>query len=128
MILLLLLAFEPNLLNTLEFDDPSISISALEGIRNFAGSLFLLDLAGLLFLFGLMYHIISNPKKKLAAQEFVQIAHARRLVMFALGSAVLVSVLPVVGIVDPGVTLRTFFWLVPLVTYWAFRAYYKQIS
>jgi uncharacterized membrane protein len=128
MVLLLLVAFEPYLLNILEFNDPSISVSTLDGIRNFAGSLFSVDLAGLLFLFALMYHIIANPKKKLVSEEFAKIAHARRLLMFALGAVVFVSVLPVFDLVFLGVTLRVFFWVIPFLTYWGFRAYYKEIT
>ena len=46
--------------------------------------------------------------------------------MSSLGAVVFVSVPPIFDLVVLGVTLMAFFWVLPFVTYRAFRAYHRQ--
>ena len=48
--------------------------------------------------------------------------------MSSLGAVVFVSVPPIFDLVVLGVTLMVFFWVLPFVTYRAFRAYHRQIT
>ena len=57
-ILLLLVALVPFLLNAVELSNASLSVAANLEIRNYAATLFTLDLFGLLLILGLFYQIL----------------------------------------------------------------------
>src|SRR3984893_6640283 len=58
-LLLLLVALVPYLLNAVEFIDPSITPEASFAIRDYSSSLFALDLSGILFILAAFAHVIS---------------------------------------------------------------------
>jgi uncharacterized membrane protein len=119
-VLLLLVALVPYLLNGVELVNTSPDSSA---IRDYFSTLFAGDLAGILFILATFAHVISKEEKRLVAPEFAKLFRNGRNRMFVLGIIMAVTVLPIFWqLTWFGIPLRTIVWYLPLVSYWVGRA------
>jgi uncharacterized membrane protein len=117
-VLLLLVALVPYLLNGVELVDPS-----LNAIRDYSSTLFALDLAGILFILATFAHVISKEEKRLVAPEFAALFRNGRNRMLVLGIIMAVTVLPIFWQQTLfGVPVRIYAWYLPLISYWIGRA------
>jgi uncharacterized membrane protein len=122
-VLLLLVALVPYLLNGVELVDPSLSVTDSSAIRDYSSTLFALDLAGILFILATFAHVISAEEKKLVDPEFAALFRNGRNRMLVLGAIMAVTVLPVFWQQTWfGVPVRIYAWYLPLISYWVGRA------
>jgi uncharacterized membrane protein len=118
-VLLLLVALIPYLLNSVELGNP--------GIRDYASSLFALDLAGILVILAIFAHVISLEEKRLGAPEVVQLFKNGRNRMAILAVLMAISIAPQFWEISLlGVQARIYIWTLPLISYWAGRAITPQ--
>jgi hypothetical protein len=121
-IMLALVALIPYLLNNVEFVNQGLSTSDSTGIRNYASSLFAVDLAGILAILATFSHVISIEEKNLVTPEIARVFRQSRNVQFALSVLMIVSLAPVFwNYTAFGIPLRLYIWLVPVVVYWVRR-------
>jgi uncharacterized membrane protein len=118
-ILLLLVALVPYLLNGVELTSPSDSLA----VRDYLSSLFALDLTGILVILATFAHVISVEEKKLVSPKLVTLFRNGRNRMLVLAGIMAVTVLPVFWQVQIfGVPARLYAWYLPLISYWVGRA------
>jgi uncharacterized membrane protein len=121
-VLLLLVAVVPYLLNSTEIVNPSLTSGEASAIRNFASSLFGLDLAGLLIILAAFAHIISVEEKKLVVPELAKLFRSGRNRMAILSIMMLVSVAPQFWEWTIfGLPSRMYVWYLPVISYWVGR-------
>lgn len=117
-ILLLLVALVPYLLNGVELTDPSLS-----AIRDYLSTLFALDLTGILVILATFAHVISLEEKRLVSPQLVTLFRNGRNRMLVLAGIMAVTVLPIFWQVQVfGVPARLYAWYLPLISYWVGRA------
>lgn len=122
-VLLLLVALVPYLLNGVEITDPSLTAVQASAIRDYASTLFALDLASILAVLAVFAHVISLEEKKLVAPEIVALFRAGRNRMVVISVIMAVSIAPQFWQVSLfGVPARLYVWYVPLISYWVGRA------
>ena len=122
-VLLLLVALVPYLLNGVELVNTSLSASESSAIRDYFSTLFAADLAGILFILATFAHVISKEEKRLVAPEFAKLFRNGRNRMIVLGVIMAVTVLPIFWqLTWFGIPLRTYAWYLPLISYWVGRA------
>jgi hypothetical protein len=122
-LLLLLVALVPYLLNAVEFIDPSITPEASFAIRDYSSSLFALDLSGILFILAAFAHVISIEENKLVAPEVAQLFRNGRNRMVVLAVVMAASIAPVFWqTILLGIPARIYLWYLPLISYWVGRA------
>jgi hypothetical protein len=122
-LLLLLVALVPYLLNGVEIVNQTLSASESSSIRNYSSTLFALDLTGILFILATFAHVISTVEKRLVAPEVAGLFRKGRNRMLILGVVMGVTVLPIFWQWTWfGVPLRLYAWYLPLISYWAGRA------
>jgi hypothetical protein len=123
-LLLLLVALVPYLLNTVEFIDPTISADASFAIRDYSSTLFALDLSGILLILAAFSHVISIEENKLVSLEVVHLFRNGRNRMLVLSVVMAASIAPVFWQVSVfGVPARIYVWYLPLISYWVGRAF-----
>lgn len=117
--LLLLVAIVPYLLNSTELVNQSLSPANASAIRDYASSLFGLDLAGILIILAAFAHVISIEEKKLVAPELARLFRNGRNRMAVIGVIMLISVAPQFWQWTLfGIPVRLYAWYVPLISYW----------
>ncbi|HEV2226695.1 MAG TPA: hypothetical protein VGR56_07830 [Nitrososphaerales archaeon] len=122
-VLLLLVALVPYLLNGVELVNKSIPASEDSAIRDYFSTLFAADLAGILFILATFAHVISTEEKRLVAPEFATLFRNGRNRMFVLGVIMAITILPVFWqLTWFGIPLRMYLWYLPLISYWVGRA------
>ncbi|MDV3293261.1 MAG: hypothetical protein LYZ70_03225 [Nitrososphaerales archaeon] len=122
-VLLLLVALVPYLLNGVEITDPSLTAGQASAIRDYASSLFALDLASILAVLAVFAHVISIEEKKLVAPEIVALFRAGRNRMVVISVIMAASIAPQFWQVSFfGVPARLYVWYIPLISYWVGRA------
>jgi len=122
-LLLLLVALVPYLLNGVELVNPSLTASQSSALRDYSSSLFAIDLAAILFILATFAHVISMEEKKLVAPEHAVRFRGGRNRMLVLGVVMAITVLPIFWQVTWfGVPARMYAWYLPLISYWAGRA------
>jgi uncharacterized membrane protein len=122
-ILLLLVALVPYLLNGVELVNPSLTAAQSSAIRDYSSGLFALDLAGILFILAIFAHVISTEEKRLVAPELAVLFRNGRNRMLVLAVIMAATVLPIFWQLSWfGVPLRLYAWYLPLISYWAGRA------
>ncbi len=122
-ILLLLVALVPYLLNTVEVSNPSLSQQDIQNIRNYSSSLFALDLSGILIILAAFAHVLSLEENQLVAPETVRLFRNGRNRMTILAVLMAITIAPIFWdwtLLD--VPLRLYMWYIPLVSYWLGRA------
>lgn len=121
--LLLLVAIVPYLLNSTEVPNASLTADQASAIRDFASSLFAIDLAGILVILAAFAHIISTEEKRLVAPDLARLFRNGRNRMLVLAAVMLVSVAPQFWAWTIfGTPARTYVWYLPLISYWVGRA------
>jgi hypothetical protein len=122
-ILLLLVALVPYLLNGVEIANPSLSASGSSAVRDYLSTLFALDLTGILLILATFAHVISVEEKKLVSPQLVALFRNGRNRMLVLAVIMAVTVLPIFWQVQIfGVPARLYAWYLPLISYWVGRA------
>ncbi len=122
-VLLLLVALVPYLLNGVELVNTSLSAPESSAIRDYFSTLFAVDLAGILFILATFAHVISTEEKRLVAPEIASLFRSGRNRMLVLGVIMAVTVLPIFWqLTWFGIPLRTYAWYLPLISYWVGRA------
>ncbi len=122
-VLLLLVALVPYLLNNVELTNASLSADAASAIRDYSSTLFALDLAGILVILATFAHVISLEEKKLVAPELVRLFRNGRNRMIVLAAVMVISVAPQFWEWTLfGVPARLYVWYLPFISYWVGRA------
>jgi len=119
-ILLLLVALIPFLLNAVALSNNSIPIASQLAIRNYASTLFTLDLFGLLLILGLFYQILVYNEAKSASPLLRLYRHGRNI-LFICAGIMLLSGAPIFSYVILGNPVRVYLWYVPIVLFWLRR-------
>ena len=121
-ILLLLVAIVPFLLNVVALGNPSLTAAENILIRNHASTLFAIDLSGLWLILALFYHILGQEKAKLVAQDLLRVYRNRRNMMFILVGIMLLSTAPIfLAYTILGYPAKFYIWYVPIIIFWARR-------
>ena len=120
-ILLLLVALIPFLLNAVELSNGSLTIAINLEIRNYAATLFTLDLFGLLLILGLFYQILEQNEAKLRASHLLKLYKNGRNLLFICAGVMLVSAAPVFSHTILGNPLRVYLWYLPIALFWLRR-------
>ena len=121
--LLLLVALLPYLLNSTELVNPSLSSDAASSIRDFASTLFALDLSGIMIILAAFAHVISLEEKKLVSPDHAKLFRDGRNRMAILAVIMLVSIAPQFWQWTLyGTPIRLYIWYLPLISYWVGRA------
>lgn len=117
--MLLLVTLSPFLLNTVEISNKSLSTTEAMMISDYASQLFALNLAALLTIIGLFYHILTIEEKALIAPELVGRFRTARNLMFVLAGVFVISIAPQFGSwMILGYPLRFILWYVPIISFW----------
>jgi uncharacterized membrane protein len=117
--MLLLVTLSPFLLNTVEIANQSLSSTDAASIEDYASRLFALNLAGLLTIIGLFYHVLSIEEKGLVTQDFaVRFRRARNL-MFVFAGFFVITIAPQFsGWMILGYPVRFILWYIPIISFW----------
>jgi len=122
-VLLLLVAVVPYLLNSTEIVNPSLTADQASVIKDFASSLFALDLTALLLILAAFAHVISVEEKRLVAPDLAKLFRNGRNRMVILAVVMAMSVAPQFWQwTILGVPTRMYVWYLPLISYWVGRA------
>jgi len=120
-IMLLLVALVPVLLNAVELSNSSLTVAGNLAIRNYAATLFTVDLFGLLLVLGLFYWILEQKESKLRPPRLLSHYKKGRNLMFILAGIMLLSVVPIFSYTILGNPVRLYFWFVPIILFWLRR-------
>jgi len=115
--LLLMVALVPYLLNITE-------LAGTDSIKDFASSLFGLDLTGILLILALFAHVISLEENRLVDSEHARLFRSGRNRIAGLALIMAASVAPIFWQIPLfGFPLRLYIWYIPLISYWAGRLF-----
>src|SRR5438105_10670601 len=118
-ILLLLVAVVPYLLNSVELVNPKLSPTESSMIRNYSSTLFALDLAGIMIILASFAQILASEEKKLVAPDLIGQLRGGRNRLLLLAALMAVSAAPPFWAWSLfGTPLRLYLWYIPLITYW----------
>jgi len=121
-VLLLLVALVPFLLNSTEVTNPSLTPDQAGVVKNFASSLFALDLSAIIFMLAAFAQVISIEENKLVAPQVARLFRNGRNRMIILGMIMLISVAPQFWTWTVfGIPSRLYVWYFPLISYWVGR-------
>ena len=121
-VLLMMVAIVPYLLNNVEFSNPALGSSAALALKDYASSLFGIDLAGIIIILAIFSHILAMEEKQLVAPEVAKTYRGVRNLLFFLAALLLVSLAPVFWTLTLlGVPLRLYMWYIPILVYWVRR-------
>ena len=122
-VLLLLVAIVPYLLNSTEVVNSSLTPSQAGAIKDFASTLFAIDLTGILLILAGFAHIISVEEKQFVSPEVASLFRSGRNRMAILAAVMLISVAPQFWQWTIfGTPARLDVWYLPLISYWVGRA------
>jgi len=120
--LLLLVALIPYLLNGVELVNPTLTSAQASGVRDFASTLFAIDLGGILIILAGFAHVISREERRLVSPDLAGLFRSGRNRMAVLAVLMLISVAPQFWqFTIYGVPLRLYMWYLPLISYWLGR-------
>lgn len=115
-VLLLLVALIPYLLNSV--------IIAMDTIGDYSSTLFALDLTAILVILAVFAHILGTEQNHLVPHDSMVLFRSGRNRMLILAVIMAVSIAPPLwGFRFEGVPLRLYVWTLPLISYWAGRAF-----
>ena len=121
-VLLLLVALVPYLLNSVELVNASLSPAQASSLRDYSSTLFALDLTGILLILALFAHIISMEEKRLVAPEIAGNFRTGRNMVLVAALLMFMSIAPEFWqwtlFSEP---LRLYIWYLPLLLYWVGR-------
>ena len=122
-VLLLLVALIPYLLNAVEV--PSTGITPVEAgrIQDYSSQLFALDLSGILFILAAFAHVLSIEENHLVPAETIKLFKGGRNRMAILAVLMAITIAPQFWTYSLlGIPVRLYMWYIPLVSYWVGRA------
>jgi len=121
-VLLLLVALVPYLLNSVELVNASLSPAQASSLRDYSSTLFALDLTGILLILALFAHVISMEEKRLVAPEIAGNFRTGRNMVLVAALLMFISIAPEFWqwtlFSEP---LRLYIWYLPLLLYWVGR-------
>ena len=121
-VLLLLVALVPYLLNSVELVNASLSPAQASSLRDYSSTLFALDLTGILLILALFAHVISMEEKRLVAPEIAGNFRTGRNMVLVAALLMFMSIAPEFWqwtlFSEP---LRLYIWYLPLLLYWVGR-------
>ncbi len=118
-LLLLLVALVPYLLNSVEVVNPNLVPSQASTLRDFSSSLFAIDLTGILVILAAFAHVISMEEKKLVEPALASSFRKGRNRMAAIAIVMAVSVAPQFWQWALfGIQVRIYIWYLPLIVFW----------
>jgi uncharacterized membrane protein len=121
-VLLLLVAIVPYLLNNAEVVSPSLDATQASAIRDYSSTLFTLDLFGILLILAIFAHVLSLEEKDLVAPEALGLFRSGRNRMSVLAFLMVISIAPQFWQFSIlGVPARLYMWYLPLISYWLGR-------
>ncbi len=118
---LLLVALVPFLLNAVELSNGSLTVARNLEIRNYAATLFTIDLFGLLLILGLFYQILEQNEAKLRGSQLLRLYKNGRNLMLILAGIMLLSAAPIFSETILGNPVRVYLWYVPIILFWLRR-------
>lgn len=123
-VLLLLVALLPYLLNGIELVNPSLTSDQSSAIRDYSSTLFAFDLTTILLILAGFAHVISLEEKKLVDSDLAVLFRNGRNRMLVLAVVMGFTALPVFWQLSLfGTPLRLYLWYLPLISYWVGRAF-----
>jgi uncharacterized membrane protein len=120
-ILLLLVALIPFLLNTVELSNVSVTAATNLQIRNYSATLFTTDLFGLLLILGLFYQILERKQAKLPASPLLRLYRNGRNLLLICAGIMLISAAPIFSYSILGNPVRVYLWYLPIILFWLRR-------
>jgi len=121
-IMLMSVALVPFLLNVIELPNPSLTPVEDHVIRNYASTLFAVNLSALLAILGLFSHILAKEKAKLIAHDLVARFRTNRNLILIVAGFMLLTAAPIFGsYMILGYPVRLYMWYMPIIGYWARR-------
>ena len=122
-ILLLLVALIPYLLNSVEVSSTGITHVEAGRIQDYSSQLFALDLSGILFILAAFAHVLSIEENQLVPAETIKLFKGGRNRMVILAVLMAITIAPQFWTYPLlGVPVRLYMWYIPLVSYWVGRA------
>lgn len=122
LIMLILIAIIPYLLYNVEFANSSLSVSNSSLIRDYASSLFAIDLAAVLTILTIFSHVVSIEEKRLVAPDLAKTFRTSRNVQGVLVVIVLASLTPIFwSLTVFDIPVRLYMWMIPVLVYWGRR-------
>jgi len=122
-VMLILIAIIPYLLYNVEFANSSLSVEESSMIRDYASSLFAIDLTAILTILATFSHVISTEEKQLVAPELARTFRRNRNVQAILALITVLSLAPIFWsltlFAEP---VRLYIWIIPVIVYWARRS------
>ena len=126
-LMLILIAIIPYLLYNVEFANTTLPVADSSTIREYASSLFAIDLAGILAILSTFSHVISIEENHLVAPQIAKVFQTNRNVQAVLALIVIISLAPVFWTITfLGEPVRLYIWFVPVFAYWARRIRYPR--
>ncbi|HYT00764.1 MAG TPA: hypothetical protein VEO20_08885 [Thermoplasmata archaeon] len=122
-VLLLLVAVIPYLLNTVEVVNPTLTPEEAARVSDYSSTLFTLDLSGIMLILAAFAHVLSIEEKGLVPPKTVQLFRNGRNRLVILSALMTVAIAPQFWEVTVGgVQARVLWWSLPLLSYWIGRA------
>lgn len=121
-IMLMSVALVPFLLNVIELPNPSLAPVENLVIRDYASTLFAVNLSALLAILGMFSHILAKEEAKLIAPDLVARYRTSRNLTLILAGFMLLTAAPIFGTyMILGYPIRLYVWYVPIIVYWISR-------
>ena len=121
-IMLMSVSLVPFLLNIIELPNPSLAPVENLVIRDYASTLFAVNLSALLAILGLFSHILAKEEAKLIAPDLVARYRTSRNLTLILAGFMLLTAAPIFGTyMILGYPIRLYVWYVPITVYWISR-------
>ncbi len=122
-VLLLLVAVIPYLLNTVEVVNPTLTPEEAARVSDHSSTLFTLDLSGIMLILAAFAHVLSHEEKGLVAPEIVRLFRYGRNRLAILAALNTIAAAPLFWEVTiAGIQARILWWSLPLLSYWIGRA------
>ncbi len=122
-LLLLLVALVPYLLNAVEVPNAALIKADAAAIQDYSSQLFALDLSGILLILAAFAHILSIEENHLVPAETIRLFKNGRNRMAVLAALMAITIAPQFWQFRAfDVPLRLYMWYIPLISYWAGRA------
>ena len=121
-VMLMSVALVPFLLNVIELPNPLLTAGENLAIRDYASTLFAVNLSALLAVLGFFSHILAQEEAKLIAPDLVARYKTSRNLTFILAGFMLLTATPIFGTYTIlGYSARLYMWYVPILVYWVER-------
>ena len=121
-IMLMSVALVPFLLNIIELPNPSLAPVENLVIRDYASTLFAVNLSALLAILGLFSHILAREEASLVAPDLVARYRTTRNLTLILAAFMLLTAAPIFGTyMILGYPIRLYVWYVPIIVHWISR-------